>query len=528
MQRPAVCRREYRHRSCGPVVPIVAVSGWLVWLSLQIDLRAWLVERSLIGLSSFVSGIWSLLFIVVLPTGLSVLATWSWRDVKKGRERASLEELHRDPLTGLPNRVVLHDWLYRGLTGYRMNGDGLAVLFLDLDRFKRINDGFGHDVGDELLMAVAQRLSEVVRAGDMVARVGGDEFVMVCGNITTSSDAEAIASRLLLALGAPFFLSGDRQFSVTASIGIALPDTQTTPQSLLREADAAMYRVKAAARGGHATFDGSMRVDLQKRLAMESRLREALALDQFRLHYQPIIALDSETIVGFEALLRWNSPAGRVSPAEFIPVLEETGLIVPVGVWVLEEACRQAQVWQRLNDAPLTMAVNVSARQVADVDFAEVVAGVLDRTGLNPESLCLEITEATLMDDVVAAWSSFRRLKSMGVKLAIDDFGVAYSSLNYLKSFSLDHLKIDQSFVRGIEESTEDAAIVGTVIDLARALGLGVIAEGIETPGQLSTLRGLGCEFAQGYYFTRPQPPEAIERLLAPQAMALPGAPRRS
>jgi len=525
LQKPTVRHELSRSRPGGLAVPAVAVTSWLVWLSLQIDLRGWLVERSLVGSSNVMSGIWSLLFIMALPTGLSALAAWSWRHAKDGRERSSLNG-QRDPLTGLPNRALLHDSLYQGLTGYRLNGDKLAVLFLDLDRFKRINDGFGHDVGDELLIAVAQRLSEVVRSGDMVARVGGDEFVVVCGNITTKDDAEAIADRLLLALGAPFFLSGDRQFSVTASIGIALADSQTTPQSLLREADAAMYRAKAAARGGHATFDGSMRVNLQQKSAMESRLSHALDRGEFHLQYQPVIALSSEAIVGFEALLRWNSDTGRISPAEFIPILEETGLIVPVGAWVLEEACRQARVWQRLGGAPLTMAVNVSARQLATADFVEVVAGVLARTGLEPENLCLEITEATVMEDVVAAWSSLRQLKGMGIQLAIDDFGVGYSSLSHLKSFALDHLKIDQSFVRGVQESPEDAAIVTTVIDLARALGLNVIAEGIETPGQLAALRQLGCEFAQGYYFARPQPPAEIERLLAPQVTALAGAPR--
>ena len=526
MQKAFVRQEEPRPRPWGLVVRTVAAAGWLVWLSLQVDLRGWLAQRSLFGSSNLMSGIWSLLFIAGLPTGLSALAAWSWRHVKDGRERSSADERHRDPLTGLPNRVLLYDALYRGLTRYRVNGDKLAVLFLDLDRFKRINDGFGHDVGDELLVAVAQRLSEVVRSGDMVARVGGDEFVMVCGNITTTEDAEVIADRLVLALGVPFFLSGERHFSVTASIGIALGDSQATPEGLLKEADAAMYRAKAETRGGHATFDGSMRVNLQKRLAMEFRLHQALDRGEFHLQYQPVIALDSETIAGFEALLRWNSDTGRVSPAEFIPILEETGLIVPVGTWVLEEACRQARVWQRLSGAPLTMAVNVSARQLANADFADVVLGVLDRTGLEPENLCLEITEATLMEDVVAAWSSLRRLKGIGVQLAIDDFGVGYSSLNHLKSFALDHLKIDQSFVRGVQESPEDAAIVATVIDLARALGLQVIAEGIETPGQLAALKALGCEFAQGYYFTRPQPPAEIERLLASQTTALAEAPR--
>jgi diguanylate cyclase (GGDEF)-like protein len=476
------------------LVTIAAVAGWSLWL--------W-GPRSLL--------------VAFPPLGLVLLARWGWRDFSRLLGRPHSANLHRDPLTGLPNRALLYDALCQELAECRQNGGRLAVLFLDLDRFKKVNDSYGHEIGDELLVAVAGRLSEVVRNGDLLARVGGDEFVAVCGPVTTVKDAESIADRLALALGAPLFLSGDRPFSATASIGVALADGRSTPEGVLREADAAMYRAKAAGRNGRVTFDPAMRADFQQKLAMEGRLRQALERHEFRLHYQPVIALASEEIVGFEALLRWNSDVGRVSPVEFVPLLEETGLIVPVGSWVLEEACRQARKWDAYGRRALTMAVNVSAHQLAQSDFVEVVTGVLARTGICPTRLCLEITEATLMDDVVAVWSSLRRLKGLGVKLAIDDFGTGYSSLSYLKSFSLDVLKVDQSFVRGLRESPEDAAIVQAVITLAQALGLAAVAEGVETPDQLATLKALGCDFAQGYYFTRPEPPEEIERLLIRQ-----------
>lgn len=521
MRRPRVRREERPPRPLSLLVPVVAVSSWILWLSVQFDLRSWFAERSLVVSSSATGGLRSLLLVAVLPIGLSLLARWGWVDLVRLLDRSGSPDLHRDPLTGLPNRVLLYDGLCQGLAECRQSGKKLAVLFLDLDRFKGVNDSYGHEVGDELLVAVARRLSEVVRGEDLLARVGGDEFVAVCRDVTNARHAESIADRLALALGAPIFLSGERQFSATASIGVALADGQATPESLLREADAAMYRAKAMGRATHATFDLSMRADLQQKLVMEARLRQAVDRHEFTLHYQPVIALASEQIVGFEALLRWNSDVGRISPAEFIPVLEETGLIVPVGSWVLEEACRQARQWDGHGGQALTMAVNVSAHQLAQPDFAEVVTGVLDRTGIRPSRLCLEITEATLMEDVVAVWGSLRRLKGLGIQLAIDDFGTGYSSLSYLKSFALDVLKVDQSFVRGLSQSPEDAAIVQAVVTLARSLGLAAVAEGVETPDQLAALKDLGCEFAQGYYFTRPEPPEVIERLLARERAVL-------
>jgi diguanylate cyclase (GGDEF)-like protein len=480
---------------------------------MRLDLSGRLADRLLVGLTA-AGGLASFLLVVVLPVGLSLLVVRGWSDLLEWRRRSASPTAH-DALTGLPNRTLLYDRLCRALAAGRRDSSRLAVLFLDLDGFKRVNDTYGHEAGDELLVAVARRIAEVVRGEDLLARVGGDEFVVVCEGVASATDAESIAERLALALGAPLFLSGDRAFSVRASIGIALADYQATPESLLRDADAAMYRAKADGRGRHVTFDPVMRADVQLKVAMESRLRQALERGEFTLHYQPVFSLAGRRLAGFEALLRWNSDVGRVSPAEFVPRLEETGLIVPVGAWVLEEACAQAVRWQGRTPEPLTMAVNVSTCQLAQPDYAESVTRILARTGIPPSQVCLEITEAALMDDVVSAWSTLRRLKGLGVQLAIDDFGTGYSSLSYLKSFALDVLKVDQSFVRGLGQSVEDTAIVGAVVTLADALGLDVVAEGVETPDQLAALEAMGCGYVQGYYFARPEPPEVIERLLA-------------
>lgn len=420
----------------------------------------------------------------------------------------------RDPLTGLANRRLLYERLCRGIAESRRSGTTFALLMLDLDRFSAVNDTYGREVGDEVLVAVARRLREVVRSGDLLARVGGDEFAVVPQGILAVDDVEAIGERLGVALGAPFFLSGERHFSTTAGIGIAVGDGRSTPEGLLREADAAMYRAKALGRGRRVTFNATMRADLHERAAMQAALQLALERDEFRLHYQPVVSLADERIVGCEALLRWSNGTGRVSPADFVPLLEESGLIVPVGAWVLEEACRQVRAWDGPGTTPMTMAVNVSVRQLAEADFADVVVGVLARTGVRPAQVCLEITEAAMMEDVVSAWSCLRRLKSLGVRLAVDDFGTGYSSLSHLKHFALDVIKVDQSFVRGMTECREDAAIVRAVLTLAQALDLEAVAEGVETPEQRDALRDLGCPLAQGYYFARPAAPDAIAALL--------------
>jgi diguanylate cyclase (GGDEF)-like protein len=492
------------------LVPLAAWTGLVLWLAVRLDLRAWLADRSLMGPSALAGGLASFLLMAVLPVGLSALVVRGWSDLVEWRRRPAAPSDH-DALTGLPSRTLLYERLCRALAGVRRDGSRLAVLFLDLDGFKRVNDNYGHEVGDELLVAVARRLSEVVRDGDLLTRVGGDEFVVVCERVPSAKDAEAIAERLALALGSPLFLSGERSLSVRASIGVTLADLQATPESLLREADAAMYRAKADGGGRHVTFDRRMKADVQLKVLMESRLRQAVEKQEFRLHYQPVFSVADRRLAGFEALLRWDSDVGPISPAEFVPLLEETGLIVPVGAWVLEEACTQAVRWRGRFRNPVTMAVNVSPCQLAVPDFAECVTTILARTGIDPTRVCLEITEAALMDDVVAAWSTLRRLKGLGVKLAIDDFGTGYSSLSYLKSFALDVVKVDRSFVRGLGESVEDTAIVRAVVTLAAALGLDAVAEGVETPDQLAAIEAMGCPYAQGYYFTRPEPPEVTE-----------------
>jgi len=396
----------------------------------------------------------------------------------------------------------------------------VAVLFLDLDRFKSVNDNFGHATGDHLLSAVADRLREAVRADDLLARLGGDEFVVICREITYPGEAQTIAERILLSLAHPFFVKGV-ELSVSTSIGIAMSESlskkKDSPDSLLQDADAAMYKAKEQGPGGYALFDRSMRAARVNRNKVERRLREAIENDEFALVYQPILSVTDERIVGVEALLRWHEPhRGTISPAEFVPQLEETGLIVQVGEWALEQACNQVKAWDDAfpHIGPLRVSVNVSPRQLVHASFGDVVTRVLQRSGARPSQLCLEITEAALMGDVVSAWAGLRKVKAAGVALAIDDFGTGYSSVAYVRNFALDELKIDQSFVRGLSSGVEDAAIVKAVIHMAHALGLATVAEGVETPEQLAELRSLGCDWAQGYYFSRPQPPEEIESVL--------------
>ena len=494
----------------------VAWCSLVLWVAVRFDVRSWLeailpgaVERTELSL-----------LLPVVPIGVSVLLAWAWNDAVRSRRRATRDGARYDPLTGLATRVLLNERLHEALQRSRRNGRRVGVLFLDVDKFKAVNDTYGHETGDRLLVNVTRRLQEVVRSGDLLARLGGDEFVMVCEELGAAQEAEAIAERLQLAFSLPFFVTDDLELAVTTSIGIAMADGQATPATLLREADAAMYRAKAEGRARSATFDPSMRAALVRKAETERRLRSALDQHEYVLHYQPVVSVTDGEVMGVEALIRWHDPQrGWVAPGEFVPLLEESGLIVPVGTWVLSEACRQARSWCDVRpEQPLSVAVNVSTRQLTQPGFAELVTGVLEETGLDPTLLCLEITEAALMEDVVSAWHSLRQVKALGVRLAIDDFGTGYSSLSFVKSFALDILKIDQSFVRGLSESPEDAAIAAAVCSMAQALGLETVAEGVETPRQLDILRSLGCDLAQGYYFTRPQPPEVIDEFLATRA----------
>ncbi len=432
-----------------------------------------------------------------------------------------------DVLTGLPNRVLFMDRLARSFDRARIRKDRtLALIFLDLDDFKLINDSLGHLVGDQLLVAIAGRLESTVRSGDSVARfgrnntiarLGGDEFTILLEEISGPADALRVAERLSTELSQPFVIGGQEMFP-TASMGIALynPSYQI-PEELLRDADTAMYSAKALGKGRFEIFDSNMRANTIARLQLETELRKGLERLEFENHYQSIISLQTGKIFGFESLIRWNHPTrGLVSPKDFIPIAEETGLIVPMGQWVLENAAQQLQLWQArfLENPPLRMSVNLSARHFLQPELIDQCRRILEKTRLSNKSLTLEVTESAMMPDPESAIDVMTQLKALGIKIALDDFGTGYSSLSYLHRFPLDSLKIDMSFV---SRMMEDDEIVRTIIVLGRNLGLRVIAEGVETIEQAIRLRDLGCEYAQGYFFSTPINAEQATDLLAAQ-----------
>ncbi len=421
------------------------------------------------------------------------------------------QALH-DPLTGLPNRVLFADRLGLALVRMRRNPSVLAVLFVDVDQFKVINDSLGHEQGDRLLVMIAKRLQDAVRLGDTVARFGGDEFVILAEQLLDSSEAVAIAERIQAAAAEPIVLEG-RDHLVSVSTGIAIcstPDVQVV--DLLRDADAAMYQAKAQGRNSSAVFADAMRARAVHRFETELELRAGILGGQLRVHYQPIVHLASGSITGVEALVRWDHPTrGLVAPAEFIAIAEETGLIVALGEWVLGESCRQTQRWrQQPQLAHLTVSVNLSGRQIAQSDLTTTVANVLATSGLDPSHLILEITESVLMDDAETSITILNGLKRLGVRLGIDDFGTAYSSLRYLRKFPVDILKIDRSFVDGLGTEDDASAIVLATVNLAHSLGLLTIGEGVATNVQLRELTRLGCDEAQGYLFSTPRPADDI------------------
>ena len=453
------------------------------------------------------------------------------RDVsdRKSLEAQLQHRAFHDALTGLANRHLFRDRLDHAVTRAQRSPSTFAVLFLDLDGFKIVNDTLGHQTGDELLKAVAARLRLAVRDMDTAARLGGDEFAVLLEDLGDRSDAARVAQRILSQLHAPIEVGGS-SVQIGASIGIVIADgdplreTAFDPVStdvLLRNADIAMYTAKSSGKGRYEIFEPAMHAAVIDRLELEGDLRQALQQRQFELHYQPIVTLGDSRMIGVEALLRWHHPErGMISPGTFIPVAEETGLIVPIGSWVLKEAVRQIADWTRRypESAPLALSVNVSARQLTHGDLSGDVRAALAASGLDPAQLVLEITESGLMQDIETTSTVLQAVKALGVRIAIDDFGTGYSSLSYLQHFPLDILKIDRTFVDGLVRGTQSPALVGAIIDLGRSLHLATVAEGIETDEQLSRFRELHCRYGQGFLFARPAPAAEIEAQVAARA----------
>ena len=450
-------------------------------------------------------------------------AVVTFRDIteRKALEKQLHHQAFHDPLTGLPNRALFMDRLEHALTRANRRGSKVAVLFTDLDNFKVINDSLGHKAGDQLLVGVAEHLKAGLRPEDTAARLGGDEFTILVEDIASVGEVVQTAERIAKILQPPFALE-EQDVVVTASIGIALNSaSQEQPADLLRHADLAMYRAKHRGKARYEVFEPSMDAKAVERLMLETGLRRALVRQQFRVYYQPIVVLDNDRVAGVEALVRWEHPQrGLLLPEAFLSVAEETGLIVRIGQWVLREASKQARIWQERYPVtpPLTISVNLSTREFF---HSKLVAEVLDESEIDPASLQLEITEGALTTNgIYSADRTLQNLKRMGVQLAIDDFGLGYSSLSYLKRFPVDFLKIDRSFIAGLGRepngvSTKDIEIVKAMIELTHALGLRVIAEGVETSEQLARLRNMKCDFAQGNYFSEPLPSEALAVILS-------------
>jgi diguanylate cyclase (GGDEF)-like protein len=447
----------------------------------------------------------------------------TFRDIteRKALEQQLHHQAFHDLLTGLPNRALFLDRLEHALTRANRRDSKVAVLFTDLDNFKVINDSLGHIAGDQLLVAVAERLKTCLRPEDTVARLGGDEFTILVEDIASVGEVVQLAERIAEILQPPFALEEQEVFAAL-STGIALNSpAQEQPADLLRHADLAMYRAKHRGKARYEVFEPSMDAKAVERLMLETGLRRALVRQQFRVYYQPIVVLDNDRVAGVEALVRWEHPQrGLLLPEAFLSVAEETGLIVRIGQWVLREASKQARIWQERYPVtpPLTISVNLSTREFF---HSKLVAEVLDESEIDPASLQLEITEGALTTNgIYSADRTLQNLKRMGVQLAIDDFGLGYSSLSYLKRFPVDFLKIDRSFIAGLGRepngvSTKDIEIVKAMIELTHALGLRVIAEGVETSEQLARLRNMKCDFAQGNYFSEPLPSEALAVILS-------------
>ena len=443
------------------------------------------------------------------------------RDVtrRKAAEQELLQRAFHDQLTGLANRALFIDRLEHALVLAVRREAPVTVLFVDLDDFKAVNDDFGHGAGDMLLTMVAQRLRACLRPGDTVARFGGDEFVVLLEDAARAGSAANVANRIAAVLREPISWSGHTLF-VTASVGVASSGPYLKDaEELLHAADSAMYRAKEGGKARHEVFEEGMPAEARGHLKLEGDLKRAFERGEFRVYYQPEVDIETGGIVGMEALLRWEHPRrGVVHPLEFVALAEENGLIVPIGRWVLREACRQALLWPRDHTgAKPSVSVNLSARQLQQPGLTDTVSGILEETNLPPGSLILEITESLLVEDTERVSDTLWKLKDIGVQLAIDDFGTGYSALSYLERFPADYLKIDQSFVRKLkDEDRSSAVLMPLLVDLTRTLGMKAIAEGVETAAQVERLREIGCDMAQGYYFSEPLPGEAASELLRP------------
>jgi diguanylate cyclase (GGDEF)-like protein len=442
------------------------------------------------------------------------------RDIseRKKSEETIRHLAYHDVLTGLPNRVLFEERLRIDLAQARRSRAKVAVMFLDLDRFKLVNDTVGHTGGDQLLQEVGRELSETIREGDTVARVGGDEFTFVLPGIERAEDAAVAAERILRRIRQPRTVAG-QEFRITTSVGVTIfPRDGNSAEVLMRNADTAMYRAKERGRDNYQLFTPAMKTGLKEMLALENDLSHALERDELFVLYQPIVEIGSGRISGGEALLRWQHPRrGLVAPDEFIPLAEETGLIVPIGDWVLQAACRQAKAWHDAGLGRSRITVNVSARQVEQPGLVRAVSTALAESGLPPDCLHLELTEGVVMRQVESVISTLTELRGLGVGISVDDFGTGYSSLGYLKRFPIDTIKIDRSFVRDVTTDQNDSAIVTTVIAMARGLNLRVVAEGVETEAQLAFLRENECHEFQGFLVSRPVSPAEFEALVRQQ-----------
>lgn len=446
---------------------------------------------------------------IVLLVSTALHVRRSRRELALSREKARLL-LGHDPLSALPNRLVFSDRLEGELRRLGRSKRGLAVMFLDLDRFKEVNDTFGHQAGDELIRAVAARLRHALGDTDTIARFGGDEFAVIQTDVSAPEDATVLARRLLAALTDPFEVAG-ASVTVGVSIGIALaPANGRDRETLMRLADTALYHAKSEGRNRYCFYAGELDGTLRMRKVVEDDLRQAIEADALALHYQPILSADAMTVLGLEALVRWPHPTeGLIPPDRFIPLAEERGLIIPLGEWVLRRACRDGRRWPGLR-----IAVNVSAIQFRQRDFVQSVRAILEETGFDPCRLELELTEGVLVTDADSSEAAMIELRALGVNLALDDFGTGYSSLIYLRRFAFDKIKIDRSFLESMETTGESAILVHSIVHLGRALGLTVTAEGVETQEQQRFLQALGCHQLQGYLFSRPLPVDQVDAFL--------------